>query len=378
MSSWPDYVVVADPASLRWQHYLPELREFVQRFDPQPRIHLVPWSDLIEADGDLSCWAPKGQFLLRIESPARNFEVFRALLRCGQRQLGEAPSPWAYDRGWITSPRRLHLGFCSVLSNLSAWVRDHKSCRPTSDLQDTQSLFDKNFVSELLQQNRIPTPEAIRPRTAEEVQAGLARRGWTEAFLKLAYGSCASGIVRLRCEGSAPWVGETTIRKVNDRFYNSYQVHSVTSVELQQLIDFVTREIATLQQAVDKTRCHGDGFDVRVVVVNREVVATVFRASPLPMTNLHLGGYRADPQDCRRRISQRAWAEGMEVCRLASELFQLAALGIDLAFDRVSGEPQILEINSFGDFLPHWRDSQGRTVHRIEIEATARRERTRE
>jgi hypothetical protein len=32
----------------------------------------------------------------------------------------------------------------------------------------------------------------------------------------------------------------------------------------------------------------------------------------------------------------------------------------------------VLEVNAFGDFFPHLTDEKGRSVHRVEIEATAR------
>jgi len=63
----------------------------------------------------------------------------------------------------------------------------------------------------------------------------------------------------------------------------------------------------------------------------------------------------------------------MDHCRSAARLFGMASLGIDLAFDRETNQGQILEINSFGDFLPHWRDERGRSLHRIEIESTGER-----
>lgn len=70
---------------------------------------VVPWTDLIEADGRidelLSNQVPS---CLRIESPARDFEVLRLLLQAGQRELGQPVGPWnSVDdlQGWIASPR---------------------------------------------------------------------------------------------------------------------------------------------------------------------------------------------------------------------------------------------------------------------------------
>lgn len=371
--TWPDYVLIADPDSLRLQHYLPELRDFVQSFDPRPKIHIVSWMDLIEADGDLSRWAPAGTFLLRVESPARNFDIFRELLRRGEAELGESPSPWEYDEGWIASPRRLHLGFCRIMSSLDLWASDQSRCWPTSDLKDTQRLFDKNCVSNLLQDKGIGTPEWFQPASVADIYEGMWERGWSQLYVKLAYGSCASGIARVRQLRRNRFDADATIHQKRGRFYNTYHVRTLDGVEMRDALQFLIEQTATAQQAVDKASIHGDGFDVRAVVIAGEVVATVFRASSKPMTNLHLGGYRADPQLCRRTIPDRSWADAIDECRSAAALFDMAALGIDLAFDHRTNQPKILEINSFGDFFPNWRDPSGRTVHRIEIESTARR-----
>ena len=72
-------------------------------------------------------------------------------------------------------------------------------------------------------------------------------------------------------------------------------------------------------------------------------------------------------------IPDRAWADAIDVCWRASQLFDMAALGIDLAFDRHTLRPQIIEINAFGDFFPDWTDDQGRSIHQIEIAGTAAR-----
>jgi len=372
MGAWPDYVIIADPASLRLEHYLSELHSFLESFSPRPNVRVVPWLDLIAAEGDLSKWVPDGTFLLRVESPARDFEIFRQFLRRGEMELNEIPSVWPYEKGWIASPRRLHLGFCRILSNLARWVAEHPACWPTSDLRDTQLLFDKNRISELLAEQEIATPESFRPDMLESVQEPMVR-GWATAYVKLAQSSCASGIARVQYQRAASYFADTTISEIGDRFYNSYRLRTVEGNAAIRILLFLIQENATIQRAVDKTQIQGDKFDVRVVVVGGKVVTTVFRASPLPITNLHLGGYRADPNLCRRVISDRSWADAMDHCRSAARLFGMASLGIDLAFDRETNQGQILEINSFGDFLPHWRDERGRSLHRIEIESTGER-----
>jgi hypothetical protein len=116
----------------------------------------------------------------------------------------------------------------------------------------------------------------------------------------------------------------------------------------------------------------GHNFDVRVVVIHGRPAFTVFRLSPQPMTNLHLGGRRGDPTRCRAAVPTRAWLDGLDHCVEAAAPYRCAALGVDLLFESGYLRHFVLEVNAFGDFFPSLTDERGRGVHRAEIEATAR------
>ena len=91
------------------------------------------------------------------------------------------------------------------------------------------------------------------------------------------------------------------------------------------------------------------------------------------MTNLHLGGRRGDFHRCRTAIPTRAWLDALDHCEEAARCFDSAVAGVDLVFERGCRRHYILEVNAFGDFFPGWMDDCGRSVHAIEIAATARR-----
>lgn len=367
MTTSPDYVIVVDPESLRWQHYHRDLHEFIQQFEPRPTVHLLNWADVVEADGDISHWLPNRSALLRVESPARDFELARLLMQAGEKSEGEPISQWNADReGWIASPRMHYHGLCRILSNVEECVRD-SPCQPTSNLQHTQDLFDKNGVSRRLREHSVNTPESFEPFSVEQLVSEQWSRNWDECYVKLAYGSCASGIAILGQQSL------TTVVEIDGRFYNTYNVQKLPMDRLEPILRFLLSQVATAQAAVPKLKLGKDDFDIRMVMIGGGLAASVFRASPIPITNLHLGGYRADEAACRRLISNRAWADAVDLCWQASQMYDMAALGIDLAFDRHSMEPTILEINSFGDFFPNWRDEDGRTLHQLEIESTSRR-----
>jgi hypothetical protein len=397
--SQPRYTIVADPNSLRYEFYMRELDEFWRLRNRTPQIKTVSWSDLIDADGRIEEFdCNPDESCLRIESPARGFGVIRRLLQAGQRATGVTETKWDPMpglNGWIASPRLIYRGLCHVLNGLqpaskmvqeTGWL-DSPNC------SDVCQVFDKNATSVRLKVNGLPTPNFIELETREAITnqsdflAEMRARKWRSAFLKLANGSCASGIVfwerdrlmdssgsKTTHKNRAEMIDQftTTVTRIGDRFYNTRNVTQLSATECELIVQMILEEGATIQEAVPAARINGLKFDVRVVVLRGEVIATVFRASAHPMANLHLGGIRADANACRKLIPQRKWLDAMDACVEAANLWDVAIMGVDLIFERHTFDPYIIELNAFGDFLPNWKNSNGRSVHSLEIESTAK------
>ena len=117
----------------------------------------------------------------------------------------------------------------------------------------------------------------------------------------------------------------------------------------------------------------GQNFDMRVVCLNGKSVATIFRISANPMTNLHLGGRRGDFNLCRGFIPNREWLDALDHCEEAADCFASTIVGVDLVFERGFRRHYVLEVNAFGDFFPGWVDSKGRSIHTLEIKESAQR-----
>ena len=371
--------MIADPSSRRWEFYQRELRQFWQKRNCEPVITVVPWRDLIDSDGRFPDSIAGETSLLRIESPARDFAVKRALLQAGDRAEGRPPAPWRNpggEKGWLASPRLVHLGFCRVLEGLDASLKHHPQITPTARTSDIARLFDKNATSGALREAGLPTPDWFHPTTGiDGLHREVARRQWRTTYLKLAHGSSAAGIAVLNSHEPSL---TTTVHEENCRYYSTRRVKSLLGradlvPEIENVLRFLIAEGATVQKGIPKMRIGTQNFDVRVVVIGDNVAACVFRISSHPMTNLHLGGRRGDAAECRRVIPQRQWLDAMDFCVEAASLFALPAVGVDVAFDRRTLEPTILELNAFGDFFPHWENERGQSVHELEIENTARR-----
>ena len=377
----PRYTMVVNADSVRWSYYSRELRSFWQARGKSPTVQLIDWRDAIDRCGDVRDQLNDEPSVLRIGSPARGFDLIRGFLRAGQISLGQAPTEWeAGLPGWLARPGLVYRGFCHVLQGLSdsfaELVARSPDCYRHVDASqrcaDIATMFDKNATSEVLEAAGLPCPEWFRaPLSRQALSEALIDRRWKTSYVKLAYGSCASGIVHLTFSGGE-FSGVTTVTEIEGRFHNTRRVKRVRGDELNSLLDFLLTEGATVQREIPKTRVDGENFDVRIVVVRGEVAGAIFRASPHPMTNLHLGGARAEPSRCRRELTTRHWLDALDDSREAAALFHLPSIGVDIAFDRYTGRPYIIELNAFGDFFPNWTNDDGLTIHQVEIESTAK------
>jgi hypothetical protein len=100
----------------------------------------------------------------------------------------------------------------------------------------------------------------------------------------------------------------------------------------------------------------------------------VVRASRYPMTNLHLGAARADPDELARRCAPGVFEAALESCRVVARVYDALHVGVDVAITKVpersagigargggfGGSPpivtkfaahRVLEANAFGDLL---------------------------
>ena len=206
----------------------------------------------------------------------------------------------------------------------------------------------------------------------ESVVRSADNRRWPTAYIKLNTGSSATGIVVV-----SPLTGDvsavTSLAEIDGAFYNSRLVRRVEDAGMYRAIQFVLNEGAIVQRGIPMAQIDGQNFDVRVVCVYGKPAATIFRLSPHPMTNLHLGGTRGDYAQCRAAIPTRDWLDALDHCSDAAACFDSAVAGVDLLFERGFRRHYVLEVNAFGDFFPGWIDARGRSVHALEIEATAAR-----
>ena len=243
----PRYTVIADPASMRWEFYERDLRKFWQDRGQESLVHVVRWDELIDRDGDISSlqkWDEPS--ILRIESPARDFQVIRKLMQAGDRCEGRAPRDWNPPdgvEGWIASPRLMYLGLCQTLMGLDASTGS--LLRPSASVDDICRACDKLGTADLLRDASLPTPDCFQTtKKAESVLKELRdNHQWDDAFIKLAYGSCASGIAVVKPRYYHPHA-VTTVAKVNGKYHNTFRLQTISEQDVLDLLDFLTGEHA--------------------------------------------------------------------------------------------------------------------------------------
>jgi hypothetical protein len=376
----PRYLLIANPGTKRCEAYRRELLAFWAARGATPEVELVPWADVVPRDGALDGLpAFDRPAVVRLESPGKDDAVFRLLLEAGARDdPAEPPRDWRAletPKGLLLRPGLWYRGFRRVLRGLRRAFDARPHLAPTACPLAVAEMFDKTATSERLRAAGVPVPDWLAdPRDVFAALAGPpgGKRSWRTAYLKLNTGSSATGVIALRPDGNRAH-GTTTLAEIGGRFFNSRRLVHLTDAPLERAAEFLLAEGAFAQEGVPMARLDGQNFDVRVVCVYGRPAATIFRLSPGPMTNLHLGGRRGDFGRCRALVPTRDWLDAFDHCAEAAGSFDSAVAGVDLVFERGFGRHYVLEVNAFGDFFPGWADARGNSTHALEIAETARK-----
>jgi glutathione synthase/RimK-type ligase-like ATP-grasp enzyme len=321
--------------------------------------------------------------VVRLESPGRDFEVEKALLAAGADEpdaegparIGrEAAGRLAFDKGRIWYPRQWYLGFRALLRRIDAQLSRCPPCVRMSRPADAEVLFDKVRCQDRFAQAGIPVPRGLGPvRSFEELRWRMREAGCRSAFVKLAHGSSASGVVAYRTAG-ARQEALTTVEMVRQdgelRLYNSRRIRCYSQpAEVAALVDALAREGVQAEEWLPKAGLGDQVFDLRVVVIAGKVRHVVVRMSHSPMTNLHLLNRRGEWPAVAARMGPEAWQAARRTCERAAAVFPDSLhLGVDLLLAPDWRRHAVLEANAFGDLLPGVL-SEGMDTYEAEIRA---------
>ncbi|WP_227983917.1 STM4014 family protein [Nocardia spumae] len=309
-----------------------------------PAARTVGWRDVVSGRAD---FAP-GE-LVRCESPGEDAVLDRRWRAVPDPTRVEGTARW-YER------------FTAATRALGARVT---ACGAEllDDPGELAVLFDKRRCHAVLREAGVPVPVSPTSGRLEPIAGWtgvrelLAAAGLRRAFVKLAHGSSASGVLAIQTSGSGR-IQATTSVQLDDagHLYNSLRVRQYrTDAEVGAIVDALAPDGLHVERWHPKASQHGRSADLRVVVVGGRATHAVVRTGTSPMTNLHLGGARGD-LDLARAATESAggrWPEVLELAERAAACFPgFSRVGVDVLPGVGWRRFVVGEVNAFGDLLP--------------------------
>lgn len=322
---------------------------------------LIPWPEL--AAGPVA--VPPGT-LVRVDSPGEDAETARLL-----RGLDRAPDPYR-----VGGTAAFHAGLRAALDRLAAAVDAAPGARLLQDPAEVALMCDKRRCHAALAAAGVPVPPALDgPVTGyADLRERMAERGWGRVFVKPVHGSSASGVVALAARpGRVRAVTSADLVRAGPRvrLYNSLTVRVYEDeADAAAVVDALCADGVHVERWLPKAGLNGRTIDLRVLVVAGRATHVVVRSSTSPMTNLHLGNARGDPDALRERMGETAWREAMAVAEDAAARFpRTLHAGVDLLLAPGWHSSAVCEVNAFGDLLPGvlhaGRDTYGEQVEAV-------------
>lgn len=297
---------------------------------------------------------------VKLDSPGESDALHDALLHRGWARTGASgapPAPLAH--GELAHQHLWYAGFADLLDALQRSAGDADWLNPPDDIL---RMCDKWRCQQALAAAGVAVPPLLGLIEGyDDLLDRMTATGCDRVFIKARYGSSAAGVVAYRRHRDGREIAYASTELVEDatglRLFNTLTPQRfVDRKQIAALIDALARQGAYAERWIAKPRARGHTghhFDLRVVAFEGAPRQRVARIAARPMTNLHLGNCRSDPQ----ALLDEAGMEAVERCvRDASAAFpRSASIGLDLIPTRAGC--RVLEANAFGDLLPglQWR-----------------------
>lgn len=239
-------------------------------------------------------------------------------------------------------------------------VRSLRGGRRLDDPADLAVLFDKRLCHARLDAAGVPVPPSPtsgvrRPvESWSDVRVLMAEAGLRRAFVKLAHGSSASGVLAVETSTTGRIRATTSVERTADGgLHNSLRIRRYTDeAEIAAIVDTLAPDGLHIERWLPKASLGDRSADLRVVVVAGRATHAVVRTSRSPLTNLHLGGARGDLAAVRALAGDR-WAQALDISERAAACFPgTLCVGVDLLPAIGWRRFTVGEVNAFGDLLP--------------------------
>lgn len=313
-----------------------------------PGARVVPWLDVLNGR---AVFRPGES--VRIDSPGEDPEVERLLRGAADTTRVEGTGRW-------------YLRFTAAVHEVAQAVRSAGGTL-WSDPDELGVLFDKRLCHGALAAAGTPVPasptsgpDAVRDpvRGWEDVRAVLALPGFRRAFVKLAHGSSASGVLAVETGAGGRIRATTSVERTSSgALHNSLRLRRYEDERvIGAIVDTLAPDGLHIERWLAKASQQGRSADLRVVVVGGRATHAVVRTAAGPLTNLHLGGTRGDLAAAVAAVTAAGghWErDALAVCERAAAAFpRTLCVGVDLLPALGWRSFAVGEVNAFGDLLP--------------------------
>ncbi|WP_327267610.1 STM4014 family protein [Streptomyces sp. NBC_01218] len=308
-------------------------------------VRVVPWLDVLRGRARFRTGES-----VRLDSPGEDPGVERLLRGVGDPTRVEGSALW-------------YANFLAAVRSVAAEV-SAVGGELLHDPAELARLFDKRLCHAVLDGAGVPVPAsptsgpaAPAVRDWEHLRELLRDHRMPRAFVKLAHGSSASGVLAVETAGPGRVQATTSVeRDGRGRLFNSLRVRRYTTErEVAALVDALAPDGLHVERWLPKASQQGRSADLRVVVVAGRATHAVVRTSRSPLTNLHLGGSRGDLDGVREAVAAAggSWPEALAICERAAARFPgTLCVGVDLLPATGWRRFAVGEVNAFGDLLP--------------------------
>ena len=292
--------------------------------------------------------------VLRVDSPGGGFDIWQ----CFADLTGNPATGFQKRHGQIYPQAPFVEGtFSSVKSASDLANKQGVPC--TADPNAVSLFMDKSRTHAFCQAHDFPVPQKLPgAKSCKELENQMSDLGFRRVFMKLRYGSAASGVLAIEKQGQRLRIlTSTEMKKSGDEIilYNSLKIRKYLEQDARFLIDHMLAnfEIHT-EEWIPKLRLDDKPADIRLLVIDQKPAHLVLRSSSGPITNLHLGNQRHAADTLRNILPAAIWDGIHSLGEAIGQLFpDQFCFGLDIGIDRKMERIFIIEINAFGDHLHH-------------------------
>ncbi|MDQ0660640.1 hypothetical protein QF041_005407 [Paenibacillus sp. W2I17] len=314
--------------------------------------------------------------LIRIDAPGEDWEVERELLFLGAMndsstltggmgtEAFSAEQALALEQEWgrIYAPAQWFRGWKACLDRIGRESREiWPEVRFMNDPAEIQLMFDKRTCQQHLSSHGVDVPPALQSsqpiRNYTDLRSSMKATEMHRVFVKLAYGSGASGVVAYQINPrTGDEIAVTTMgmeqRQGKRIFFNEGRLRKYTrSEEIATLMNWLCAEGAQIERWMPKATLDQRAYDIRQLVAGGQAGHAIMRLSHTPITNLHLRNERMLPAEAG--LGEQRMSLVQSAAQAAMSAFPNSwSAGIDVMLTSGSNRrAYVLDVNPFGDLL---------------------------